>query len=347
MFRIEMLPAHHGDAILIEYGDESAPRRVLIDGGTPESYEAVDARLAQIGKKVALELLVVTHVDEDHIGGTLKQLVENPSRLQPAEVWFNAYRHLVPPDRLGPAQGEVLSTAITDLKWKWNAAFGGGSVVVPDEGPLKPIKLADGARITLLSPTWKKLGALVETWQSACATVGLSPGKGAKPADVLGKHAPPTSLDVETLLKAKFSSDSSKANGSSIAFLFEFEGKRALFGADAHPAVLLASLKRLQKEPLTIDAFKVCHHGSQNNTSPALLAALRCPRFLISTNGDTFGHPDPAGIARLVATSGPKTLYFNYDTDYTRPWAKASLRKKYEYEVEFPSEEAGRLVVDL
>jgi hypothetical protein len=43
MLRLEMLPAHHGDALLVEYG--TGPRhRILIDGRTPESLDAVDAR---------------------------------------------------------------------------------------------------------------------------------------------------------------------------------------------------------------------------------------------------------------------------------------------------------------
>ncbi|HMB51688.1 MAG TPA: hypothetical protein VKU40_00140, partial [Thermoanaerobaculia bacterium] len=65
MFRIEMLPAAHGDALLIEYGDQAAPRRVLVDGGPWYAYDEVRARLFEIfgGSRIDLELLVVTHVD--------------------------------------------------------------------------------------------------------------------------------------------------------------------------------------------------------------------------------------------------------------------------------------------
>jgi len=34
MFKVKFLPARFGDSIWIEYGDEQAPHRVLIDGGT-------------------------------------------------------------------------------------------------------------------------------------------------------------------------------------------------------------------------------------------------------------------------------------------------------------------------
>lgn len=346
MLKIELLPAAHGDALLIEYGDEKSPHRVLIDGGTPGSYARVDARLAQIGAQVDLDLLVVTHVDEDHIGGTLAQLQKNPGRLNPADVWFNGYRHLAPPDRLGAVQGETLSTAIQDLGWTWNGAWNGGSVVVPDSGDLPTVTLPGGAVITLLSPTWKKLGKLVATWEKECAKVGMTPGQSAAPSDVLGRRPPPSDIDVPALLSVKFKSESSAANGSSIAFLLEYDGKRVLLGADAHSDVLVSSLRRLSKDPLAIDAFKVNHHASQGNVSPALLDALQCSRYLISSDGSTYGHPDPEAIARIVATPGKKSLLFNYDSEYTRPWAQAALRRKYKYTTGFADPDAP-LIVEL
>ena len=33
MFQIELMPALHGDSILLQYGSLGAPRRILIDGG--------------------------------------------------------------------------------------------------------------------------------------------------------------------------------------------------------------------------------------------------------------------------------------------------------------------------
>ncbi len=347
MLTIEMLPAHHGDSILIEYGDQADPNRVLIDGGTASSAEAIIHRLGQVGKTAALELLVVTHVDEDHIGGILKLLAAGTILVAPKDVWFNAYRHLFPPDKLGGLLGEQLSDAIEAAGFKWNEAFDKGkSVVVPDHGPLPVKNLAGGATITLLSPTWDKLVKLRPKWEAESKKAGILPGGEAKPDDVLGKRAPLTKIDIDKLLEVKFKQDPSAANGSSIALLFEYEGKRVLFGADAHPSVVLGSLQRMSATPIAIDAFKVCHHGSRNNTTTALLAHLLAKRFLISTNSETFGHPDPESLARIVSCSGPKTLCFNYSTDYIDPWNRQALRERYAYEVELPDEE-GRLVVRL
>ena len=44
-FNIEMLPAKHGDALFIEYGNATRTRRLLIDGGPLHAYPELSARL--------------------------------------------------------------------------------------------------------------------------------------------------------------------------------------------------------------------------------------------------------------------------------------------------------------
>jgi|KBSSwiStaDraftv2_1062776.scaffolds.fasta_scaffold25870_7 hypothetical protein len=46
-FRIEMLPAQHGDALWIEYGSGSDTNRILIDGGTIKTYPFLAKRLRE------------------------------------------------------------------------------------------------------------------------------------------------------------------------------------------------------------------------------------------------------------------------------------------------------------
>ena len=76
---IEMLPANEGDCILITIPREDI--RMLIDGGTSETYTScLRERLLQIKEKgKGLDLLVVTHIDNDHIGGIIELLKENGS----------------------------------------------------------------------------------------------------------------------------------------------------------------------------------------------------------------------------------------------------------------------------
>lgn len=350
MIRIELLPAAFGDCILIEYGDANAPHRILIDAGLAKTFDELRPRLEAIGngKPVDLELLVVTHIDRDHICGILPLLKHKPALITPKDVWFNGRQHLEN-DALGAKDGEALGKLLVAQKLPWNAAFGDKAkkaVVVQDQGALPETRLAGGAVITLLSPYPKQLEALAKEWDDTLGNWDDEPaavdvGHPAVVDDILGKRPALKTIsvaDIDTFVDERFSEDKTKPNGSSIAFLFSFEGKTILFGADAHPSALLKSLERLSPgKKVTLDAFKLSHHGSMNNLSPDLLEKVDCPRFLFSTNGDSFGHPHPETVARLAkAPPRGKTLCFNYSTPYTTVWDDAATRRKFHYEVSYP-----------
>lgn len=357
MFKIEMWPAGHGDSLYIEYGEPSAPRRVLIDAGPYYAFKELAKRIdALTNSGVTLELLVITHVDGDHIDGAVKLLGAPPSGLAIQDVWFNAWRHLAPQpsDLLGPVQGEMLSALIQRRKLPWNAAFGGGRVALAGRGALPVITLPGGLRLTLLSPTRRELANLQPVWAKELRKAGLEPDSREQALAKLRKDArlrPPADLlgggraDVQALAARPFSDDSSEANASSIAFLAEYAGARVLFTGDAHAPVLEAAIRKLvtrNKPKLKLDAVKLSHHGSKVNTSPSLLNLLDCKRFLVSTNGNTFNHPDPETIARIIVQSGPEVeLFFNYLSDETRPWNDEYLQGRYNYQTHYPAETEG------
>jgi hypothetical protein len=132
--------------------------------------------------------------------------------------------------------------------------------------------------------------------------------------------------------------------------LAEYDGVRALLGADAHIDRLVRSLQAVvgDGERLQLDAFKLSHHGSSGNTSQELLDLIDCPRYLISTNGSYFKHPTAEAIARVLKFGGDeKTLYFNYDSDFTKVWKNDTLQSAYGYIPQHPTEEDGTLRVSL
>ncbi len=338
MFDIHMLPADHGDCLWLTYGDAASPRHLLIDAGTPGTWPRLRARIeaerARNGGRVHFELFVVTHVDADHIGGAVKLLEEcGPLGVTFGEVWFNGWFQLDDraPEALGPMQGEALTALIESHGMPWNEAFGLRAVMVPDAGAL-PVCTFAGMRLTLLSPTFERLQALKPEWRKAVEAAGLVPGHAYEVTDV---EPPGDTLgdDVQSLADTRFTGDTTHPNGSSIAFLAEYDGKRALFGADAHADVLLASLARAPlaaESPLALDVFKLAHHGSRRNTSRALVEALPARRYLVSTSGAQFRHPDAEAIAR-IAVYGParKTLDFNYRTQFNEDWDSASRKSDW------------------
>lgn len=356
MFTIEMLPAAHGDGLLIEYGAGSKPHRVLIDGGTEPAYKTLKARIERLNPADRhFELLVITHIDADHIGGIVKMLEQSELGARFDEVWFNGFPHLdavdIPPasdvEFFGALQGERLSTRLLQLAIPWNACFGRGAVRVRNDGALPTVTLGGGLKLTVLGPTRDKLLKLKPVWERECAKAGLDP-LDQLPLVVEEEGIEPMgSPNVDALAATPFEEDDAPANGSSISLLAEFDSKQILLGADAHPTTLEAAIDRLegvgQRLPLT--AFKLPHHASKHNVSIDLLQRVQCGKYLVSTNGAQFKHPDREAIARIIKHGGTSpTLYFNYDTTLNSVWGTPTLKEDFDYEAVYADEEGGLTV---
>lgn len=340
MFAVEMLPGGHGDALVIDYGTKTDPHQVLIDAGTFHSWDAVRKELLR-RRKDRYEVFVITHVDEDHIGGAISLLDDPNLRQRVDHVWFNGYVHCKSGGNvLGPVNGEQLTTRIVEGGFHWNAGFTpkasndvGGPVMVPTAGDLPAFDLPGGASIVLLSPSGPKLKTMAKKWKTDVVNAGLVPGEGdfghtssPTPRDRAADPLPdPLDAGAVAALAAHNATDGSEANGSSIAFILEYDGKRVLFGADAHATVLTNVLKRyaqqVGEERPRLDLVKLSHHGSNANVSTKMLALIDCRRWLVSTNGDNFAHPDDAALAKVITTAdGPVTFFCNYRTVRTAPW---------------------------
>lgn len=95
---IDMFPAENGDAFLIRFDNK---KNILIDMGYTDTYKNhIKDRLLKIkNENQCIDLLIITHIDEDHIEGVIEFLKENgnannPNIVEVKEVWHNSYRHL-------------------------------------------------------------------------------------------------------------------------------------------------------------------------------------------------------------------------------------------------------------
>lgn len=362
--RIEMLPALHGDCLYVEYGTAARPRRLLIDGGPIGAYDVLEKRINALpaGDR-RFELIVMTHVDTDHIEGLVRLFANKPLLVNVQDVWFNGWAHLEESHGLlGGKQGEFLSALLVRRlrREQWNGAFGGKAVVVDDAGPLPKLLLEGGLKLTLLSPTPATLDRMRKAWKRDLSP-GITPGDlesawlrlSKRKAYLPGQGLLGTTPELDDLLEKQIKVDQAEANGSAIAFLAELGRKSCLFLADAHHEVITASIKRLLKERrrtrLKVTAVKVAHHGSAGNISDDLLSLIDSPRFLFSTNGAIFHHPDTEAVQRVIARSihQPPTLYFNYLSESTRSWNDAQLQKNLNYHAEFNPTEGAPFSIEL
>jgi len=335
-----MLKAAWGDCLWIEYGDRSKPFRILIDGGITSTYESVKGRVLKLAEgQRHIDLFVITHIDEDHIAGSVKLLGHlNELGLTFGDIWFNGYEHLEKlqaeqaaedDDRLGGLHGEFLSALIKARKLNWNIFFKGEPVVVRDKGELPVAELPGKMKLTLLSPTRQNLIDLIPEWnknlqdtpirndRSLDNVLALLDKRAAlRPEDDfddrLGQRVEieiNNDNDIKKAEQLQFSEDKAEPNGSSIAFLMEYTDpedgfeKKCLMTGDAFPSVIKKSLERLPSfddSKIRIDLLKLSHHGSRNNTSVELLKLVDCTHYLFSSSGQKFFHPDKETVARVL-----------------------------------------------
>jgi len=359
-FCLEMLPARHGDCLWIEFGKGEETYRLLIDGGPVSTFEHIQERIYKMpqGDK-AFELIVLSHVDSDHLEGLVRLFAEKPLPIAVKQVWFNGWRQMKKTHHLlGSLQGEFLSALLVQRAPRaWNADA--PPWVIRSRGNLPSYTLGDGMKLTLLSPSLTTLKKMATTWESTVKKAGIKPGDLEAAWKALAKKKqfiPKEGLlgasgELDNLLEEQFVKDQAVPNGSSLAFLAEYAGKSVLLLADAHPDIICESLGRLCNErgikQLSVDAVKVSHHGSKNNTSESLLGLIRSPAYLISTNGDQYDHPDKECIARIIRFGKPEWLYFNYRSEFTEPWLKREAQQKYNYKACVRSDADQTLAVSL
>lgn len=377
MFRIEMLPAAHGDSLWMTYGEPNDPRHVIIDGGLRYTYNHLRQRLLSLPPEHrVVELLVITHVDGDHIEGAIRLMQDSLLGLKIKEIWFNGQPQLDELDdpagpALGPEQGEFLGALIlkyeeAEGKAVWNTSFGGGAVMVPATGALPTFDL-DGLELTVVAPSINELLVLKDHWGKVLKEAGLEPGNIAQALarlegrpelsapDELGGpgeteepedefDAASLSVDFSDVLgeaDRAFGSDRTPANGSSIAFLAQHGKHRALLTGDAFAGVLKNGLERVNGgDPVSMDLFKIPHHGSVGNVTEDLLSLIKCRRYLFSTSGKIFGHPHERAVELILENHqgrGRPVLAFNYNTERNKKWSDPDDQKARKYVASFPS----------
>src|SRR5688500_37401 len=110
IFTLEALQARHGDSLILHYGPASKPKFVLIDGGPDTVYEqSLRPRLEELretwhpGERLPIQMLMVSHIDDDHIVGVLaltSELVDKKENKKPLPydiqtLWFNSFNDVL------------------------------------------------------------------------------------------------------------------------------------------------------------------------------------------------------------------------------------------------------------
>lgn len=349
---IEMLPAGFGDCLLVSCSVGRRVWRMLIDTGPDETYPVLKRRLSKLpiakdGRR-HIDLLVVTHIDHDHIGGARLLIEDKGLALTFGDIWFNAPPA---PRARGVAEGQFLSTLLgaNPENLPWNEAWSGGPVSTPAKGGGVQLGATNLPVLTLLSPSPGELKDLYKVWAKELERLRL---KQRDAPEVMPSTRALQTTALEVLAERKTPEDKSVANGSSIAFLLEHRGASALFCADAFPGVLCQAIQAVIERrgligPLSVDVIKLSHHGSRANTTNALLKVVKAKHYLCSTDNSYFKHPDEEAVARVILDSDAPTLWFNYDTPKNRYWDSPNLKSMYHYRANYPDRTGEGVTVSL
>ncbi|RRJ90831.1 AVAST type 1 anti-phage system MBL fold metallo-hydrolase Avs1a [Flavobacterium macacae] len=196
---INFFPALNGDSFLVS----SNATNILIDGGYVNTYRNfLKTELQEIARrKEKLDLVVITHIDRDHISGVNKLLEENNDNrfIEIDNIWHNSYRHLqikpedskkfeapslkkvselnimaiikedIPdtPKNVSAKKGSTLAKLVHDGKYNWNKQFRNAAVSFQNE----PVEIGS-FKIQLLSPNQQKLEKLKGYWLKALYKLG-------------------------------------------------------------------------------------------------------------------------------------------------------------------------------
>lgn len=365
---IESLPAEFGDCLLIRCASSGEVANILVDGGPSGTYDKVlKGRLSELAAAgESLSLVVVSHVDNDHIVGIIDFLSDNgpastPRVIPVGEIWHNSYRHLpfssgsIPTPsqcaqirthskrsltnsggQIGAWEGSTLAAKVSQLGYNWNSTFGGGPILAGGLARVGP------AEIRVLSPSPDALGKLVLWWQTELVKMGVGPDaiKSLELEDPYESKLMNQTLPYSDVLQVissdqlsvptdgSFKPDRSAANASSIAMLVTVGPLSVLLLAD-----LPASCPTLLVDcPKSVDFVKVSHHGSRGNTSPEFLKCFRAKHFLVTGNG-RHGHPHTETLLRIVSSQPGCNLIFNYATGQSKLMASQEAASRFSHTV--------------
>ena len=324
--KIKFLKAFNGDSIWISFKNNESYKNILIDGGVGNTYKSTSnvkgelfSVIEQIRKdKQFIDLLVLTHFDDDHIGGILRWLNKDKvaSKLI-KKVWFNSGKEIAKTFEVN--ENKDLDIEIIDGADDFHTSTKQG---IKFEKYLQDNNLWEGKIIEqgeefdifglqfkILSPNKEKLDKLLKLYkrQKDYFTGGNEYDFQTSLKDF---------IDEENQPGFKFKEDSSVANGSSIAFIMKYKEQSFLFLGDAHPSVVIEGLNKLgynKDNRLNIEFMKVSHHGSMYNTNKELLEIVKTNNYVISSNATKHGLPNKRTISRIINNNPNAFIYFNYN----------------------------------
>jgi hypothetical protein len=377
LFSLDVLRAGEGDCSILHYGSKDNPRLVLIDGGRAGIYEEfLKERLRQVKEArglgandpLPIELLMVSHMDDDHILGVLdltRDLLEDDRKFAWVQsFWHNSFTNVigdVPPQLTSALTAQLASASLNkvspdltldiDRNEKEIAASLKLLASIPNGAKLRR-DIENNELRTELNPHFG--GDLIMADEK---TKALDMGDGLK-FTVIG----PMRLELEELFeehqewlaemerKGKTGDevlssyvDRSETNLSSIVVLAQAKDKRILFTGDALGNKIMKGLELVglidAGGSLHVDVLKVPHHGSNRNAALDFYQRITADHYIYSGDGK-HGNPERESFEWLREARGDDE---DYTFHLTYPVAEIDATREADWQIKQNTEKARQL----
>lgn len=270
MLEVYTYNAGKGDCIRVKFAET---HNIFIDTGVTRFAP----KFKQICNKIiadneTLDALILTHVDDDHIGGILANLRNNSYKVLFKEVWMNH-------------EG---SASVGDIML---------STQQNNEVYARLIQRGVKVKPMVKGTHYEVAGAVINTlWPEKVKTYAKK-----RRRDTALAHHRDYHLTLSALANMPITQcDTSINNKNSVIFTLGHEGHWLLFTGDAWADdVVRVSGK--------FDLIKLPHHGSVRNIKEEYQHHIRSGNFLICTDG--VNHPDKQTIAKLEKWYGEINIF--------------------------------------
>lgn len=371
MIKLHVVQAEYGDCFILESNQGKDKVTVLIDGGPYQTFEKhLKPTLQKLLSYRKLDLIVLSHIDNDHIIGLLDLFDEIKSQTQigkkglikVGKLWHNSFNDLfeldMEPNKFFKSfflsqnliarkeqekkekiiasiilRGFQQGTDLTQLAKSLKIPINPEfNKLVSVEDPLKSIKLRN-IRLQILGPTEHNLEKLRIEWKRWLNKK---------------KVTQITQLEILQIL------DKSIPNLASIMFLTEIKNRKILFTGDGIGQDIIQTLSKNEmideNGKFHVDVLKVPHHGSDRNTSLAFFNTVYADYYIISANGRD-DNPSLDTLRWIITcdthSKNPKKIVFTNKTPNIINVCKEYDQTKFNYECIYLEKQHHFLTIKL
>lgn len=282
MIEIRTLKAKQGDCIWVRCIFDKIVN-IIIDAG-PITFKNGFINLMDtikcLGERV--DLLVFTHVDDDHIKGCIKYLKSDEDKII-NKVWINGNGCSVYLDNQEHSVKNVSS--LIKLLSDNN---------IPIEAPIleKKESFFGQVKIKVIGPTVQDMVRVAKRIETHYCK----------------EHSGRLYLGNISDAEDKYKPDTSETNNASIIMVIEYDNKKLLFTGDSSAENIITAVNKYYQNTW-FDIFKLPHHGSQHNISRELIKRIKANKYIISTNKTV----EKVVLLRMVEENETTELLCNYN----------------------------------